>query len=617
MKNALLIFLILLAGNAAATSYTYTTVTSSTSYNFNNTALWSSSPGGGTYPGAEAGDTAVFSSGYTGTVTMTGTPANALAGLHMSGFGGTLAIVSYTLTTTDTAPVLGGRITETTGGLTLSGASAAVTINVASNSNGLITLSGATPTITFSSTWPGSMTFSAGGGTTVVMGNGGAGFQISGQVTFSTATTLNRNAAGDVLTVAGPFVVSAALSNSGTLPIVFNGATWSGTASMGNSWSVGSSGLTLAAVVVFNSWMTANAGTMNFATYMPSTALTALTFYGSYSCTTPSAGTGGLKLTSTTGCTLTFAGTTHFGAAINQDMTAGQTLTISNGGAVCYVDGELVWTTACNLNTASNGSGESLSIAGGLNMLGGNLSSTSTPACPITITGGTWAGNNYYNVGVPTTLNGAVNLTGNIPFTGNTLTYSGGTINAGTSVFMIEGSCTLNTAGMNFYNFLFYGNYTVTLTSALSILGTLSVRSDSGAGYTGTFSGASNNIQCAYLAIGAPIYSAGLVLAGGQKLTITNSLSLLTGSYWSNASPNWTNPVQTTLTIKSSDTVTPTPATINFTGTGKCYCYATIFNAINVTGRPIFNFNGAGLETNCTGIYNTTDANFMAKSGVK
>jgi hypothetical protein len=93
------------------------------------------------------------------------------------------------------------------------------------------------------------MTFDTTSGTTVTMGNGGAGFQISGLVTVTTATTLNRNAVGDVLTLAGGLTMTAALSSSGTLPLVFNGGTGSGTANLGNPWSVGTGGVTLGAVV--------------------------------------------------------------------------------------------------------------------------------------------------------------------------------------------------------------------------------------------------------------------------------------------------------------------------------------------------------------------------------
>ena len=151
----------------------------------------SSDPGPSSdYP--KAGDTVIFDSGFTGTITMG--QANSCTVLNMSGNGGTLALATYTLTVAGNV-TLGGTITMSgAGGITVSAAATIAGNGVAFS--GLLTfLTTGNKTINSSGTSWGNIT--VGSGITITLGD-----------TLAITGTLSMATTG--VTFAGAFNISCA-----------------------------------------------------------------------------------------------------------------------------------------------------------------------------------------------------------------------------------------------------------------------------------------------------------------------------------------------------------------------------------------------------------------------
>jgi hypothetical protein len=142
----------------------------STGGNWSANTSWDSASSSGAGPAGPpvAGDTAIFDSGSTGTITLTANAACAV--LNMSGAGGTLAFGTYTLTVSGDVTFGGSFTSSSVGGITINAASTIVsssgvtfspllsligsgTKNITSNTGtfGIISIYGGAQTITLGS----------------------------------------------------------------------------------------------------------------------------------------------------------------------------------------------------------------------------------------------------------------------------------------------------------------------------------------------------------------------------------------------------------------------------------------------------------------------------------
>ena len=241
-------------------------------------------------------------------------------------------------------------------------------------------------------------------------------------------------------------------------------------------------------------------------------------------------------------------------------------------------------------NNASNSTinGNNINMSGNFTQAFGNLIGTTT----LNINGSTDQninGHATYGLGINTVINssgGTVYIGSSLRFYGaKTLTYTAGTVDCTTNsnTLQLLNSCTLNTTGVNWYNvnFIGTGTYTFTLSSAMSVDGTLSVNTGvvatlatsditasgsltvTGTGIitgrtitldgTGTWSHTSTGeirsnltINTAgtitvsgvvYYNTGTLLYTAGTVTTTGSTLTLTNTCTLSSGAIaWNNVS---------------------------------------------------------------------------------
>lgn len=206
--------------------------------------------------------------------------------------------------------------------------------------------------------------------------------------------------------------------------------------------------------------------------------------------------------------------------------------------------------------------------------------------CPIVIDGSgtvTFA-NQTHNLGNNFTINGTatVNLNGTISFKTGTLTYTAGTVDAGTSTLSITGSCTLNTDGIDWYNITWSQSNTTTLSSALTATG------------LGKFS-ASTTFSGAYaISLGSLEGAAnGITITNVNTMTVTGTATL--GSAVSTVTYNGGNlylqgNITSTATTKATGT---TAVTINgsnaqaFSWTGSASYFYDLATTINKTGNTL------------------------------
>lgn len=154
---------------------------------------------------------------------------------------------------------------------------------------------------------------------------------------------------------------------------------------------------------------------------------------------------------------------------------------------------------------------------------------TVTGTTTFVLTGGTWSGNTTASVSNNVTIAGDITLSGTISYLAGTITYSSGTVTQGTSVLSIGSSCTLDTAGMNWYSIKITAAITVTLNSLCSGTGTLTlpnaaVTFDGTHGFTmGTF--ANTTLTANRI----------LTLTAAKTYTITDAMNLkgITTGKWS------------------------------------------------------------------------------------
>ncbi len=128
-----------------------------------------------------------------------------------------------------------------------------------------------------------------------------------------------------------------------------------------------------------------------------------------------------------------------------------------------------------------------LSLGGGTKTLGGagsitvgtNLTVNADTAggCTVILGGtGTWSGTNTLSNNLTINTSGTITLSGTLSYSASgsrTLTYTAGTVSAGSSTLSLEGDCTLNTAGISWFNVTLNAAMTVTNNSLCTITGTL------------------------------------------------------------------------------------------------------------------------------------------------
>jgi hypothetical protein len=175
-----------------------------------------------------AGDTAVMNSS-SGNITITASAA--AASVTMTGYTGTLAVGTQTLTVNGGTVTLGGTITATTGTLLITGTESLDAAGV---------------------TWPGRVNFD--GAVTITLINGD-NWVTTGLTTFTLASTLNETTS-ETYTSNGGLTVSATTGNGSAL-IILGGGTWSGAFYIENS-------LTLAGNITVSGLVGAASNTLTY-----------------------------------------------------------------------------------------------------------------------------------------------------------------------------------------------------------------------------------------------------------------------------------------------------------------------------------------------------------------
>jgi len=177
--------------------------------------------------------------------------------------------------------------------------------------------------------------------------------------------------------------------------------------------------------------------------------------------------------------------------------------------------------TNSNTTGVLNGVGRILKVNGSMTM-----SQALTGTATIQMIGtGSWTGTGALGNNLTFNSTGTVTIA-TVTYTpqsgGSTITYTAGTVNAGTGTITINGpnALTLNTAGMSWFNMSFTTNsLTITLNSALTINGTLSFL----AGIIATFAGSYGFTAATLSRTDSPATGTGLTLTPGNTYTVTSS----------------------------------------------------------------------------------------------
>jgi hypothetical protein len=272
-------------------------------------------------------------------------------------------------------------------------------------------------------------------------------------------------------------------------------------------------------------------------------------------------------------------------------LSMGTNATITLSGDT-YLEGDFNfagYTTTVNSAT--------LYVAGNFNGGTGTTSVNFTGTGTVVLCGtGTLQTGNYGTLSI----NLVINTTGTITvpnggwfvYKGGTLTYTAGTVVTTGSVLYLNGSATLNTAGMAFQDVLVNGSYTVTLASDLRLNGIL--------------------------------YSAGNVTFAGAHNITCGTFRVIPGQTWTFVA-NQTLTISTAISVSGND-VSPTAILSATSGTATMLKYLGTSAAMKIfqvaftdvsaasSSMPIYNWQG-GTLTRTASIANVTPANLGTAGG--
>jgi len=418
--------------------------------NWNAIASWT----GGVVP--IAGDDVAFTA-TSGNLTVNVSTAN-LIGITFANYVGTITFNNVINTS--------GTVNLGTGGYTQAGASGINLVGTATLTSGGVTWS---RTLTFTGT---SITYTLS-----------ANWTNTGTVTFGGTTTTIIN--GNTLNIGGNLTSNTTAIVSGTTTIVFNGTgTWSNssTGAIRNNLTINTAGtLTISGNVYYNT------GTL---TYTAGTVVTTgSTLNISVSTTLTTNGVSWNNISTSTSLTITLGSNLTLTGTLTVGTTGVATLSFVLGGfniisssANLSVANSNTFTVPQNLtfvnvtvDSAVTLNGNQITATGNLTHVG---SSTVLGTTSFILSGtGTW---NHTSTGVirnNLTINtaGTITLGTNIYYNTGTLTYTAGTVVTTSSTLSIGVATTLNTNGITWNNITTTTGVVITLTSNLTLTGTLSL----------------------------------------------------------------------------------------------------------------------------------------------
>ena len=389
--------------------------------------------------------------------------------------GATWATASNQAVSDTTKPVVGDTATidAYSGNVTVDAASACTILNC-TGYTGILTL-GANLTVSGSITLVSGMTFTPSTYTVTVnaastITSGGKkfyDFTITYQTTsialaddfYVTGTLIQpanvhfyASGAGNI-NLEGNFVQGAGgytFQHTGSGKLIFNGTgtqSWTGA-------STSSTALTDCSIEINKS-----GGTLTLLQFIDIKASAARTF--THTNGTVDAGTSTLTISASNNWTFDVDNIDFYDVIVKQGTT---NVTLSSDLNISHL-----LTQPANTHAYWNGAGN-INVSGGFTQNTGaayefNMSGTGGLILDGT---GTWTGGTEYliaNVTINTA--GTITLSGTITFKTKTITYTAGTVDAGTSTLSIIGSCTLNTSGMSWYNISMGAN--IALTSNLTL----------------------------------------------------------------------------------------------------------------------------------------------------
>ena len=296
-----------------------------------------------------------------------------------------------------------------------------------------------------------------------------------------------------------------------------------------------------------------------------------LTVAGNFTDNTAGAWAGSSGLTISAASTMTSGGVT-WGAPLT--LTGTNTKTLVNNWYVTLLS------ISGGSTSLYKSSTETLTATGGLSV-GFGLDGSAD----IILTGGTWSGGFAF-------LCNSLTIAGNVAIStgtsiGTTLTYSSGTVTH-TGTLYIGYNCTLNTAGITWSNITMSGAPTATITSLLTITGTLTLSSGSTCAFAGTA-----GFTCSNLIGGASGLAQILTLQAGITYTATSALTV-----------NGTR-IGLMQTITSSSGVGGTKAILTLNSGATCKVLSNFTRIDASAGKTISTFNGT--VTDCSNVIRFND----------
>ncbi len=363
-------------------------------------------------------------------------------------------------------------------------------------------------------------------------------------------------------------------SNNATVPGSTDDVTFNGTGASANSASTVSANITVLSLT-FTSGYTQTV-TIN-------TGVT-LTIAGNFTDNTAHgwtvSGTGAMAISAASTITSggkTFPGPVTFSTASTKTLSGDWTIT-----------GLLTCVTA--VTTTINKTASEVLSCGGWNVIG-----TVAGTANITITGGTWSGTGTNTLSGTITFAGSSTFSGIVHINGCTLTYGSGTITTTSSTLQIDGSCTLNTAGVIWNSVTVQNTATITNNSLLTATGTLTLQNGANPTFTGTTGWTVATFTDLHISSGS------MTLKNGNTYTVTtafNEAQSRTGSI---------------VTITSDDPTLKAILTINY-GT-PCNVIANFTRIDASAGRTIWSFNGT--ITSCLNINSFTELKNVSKTYIQ
>ncbi len=461
------------------------------------------------------------------------------ASLNETGYSGTLAFGTFTLTLTAGATLQGimsstsGIISVTGGGVTLAATPTGTTFPT-------LTLKTAAQTLTSGGfSWPGALNLDYAG-TITLLGN----WVNSGLVTWTLATNLNQTT-NETFTGNGGLTMTATSGTTSTAPFIFEG----GTLAFGTRTLSAPSGITLSGA------MTSTSGTLIVS-----------------------------------GGGITLAGTPTGSFPLLEFTTAGQTLT--SGGFTW--PGKLTFNYAGTFTLLGNWVNTGLVTILAPLVLNSTTTETFTENGGITVDsntsgtagiingGGTWSATGVASGTISNnfTFAGDSTVSGTVGYRDGTLTWVSGTITTTGSTFDIFSGVatpvTINTpsTGMSWNNILIYNTASVIFNANLNLTGALVTMWEDT-----TFSGTFTTITMANFSVMGTFTSVQGAVAqtfpAGTILNVTSGLNLYSGPPYNGAT--------STTTIQSG---TPSsPIYLNYTGTAaNCVVADVVFTDVNASG---------------------------------